>query len=69
MVRKKFMRHSVPFAVPLSTLKTPNGTENSLVHRCAARSSTVVALKPSAAGLETKKWSKGAPGARTLLGL
>ena len=53
-VRKKFMRHSVPLALPESTLKRPRGTVNLLTHFSAALSRVVAALKPSAAGSEMK---------------
>ena len=65
-MRKKFILHFVPFAVPLFTLKSPSGMRTFETQVCAGLSSVVSAVNPSTTGSVIKKWSNGAPVARTL---
>lgn len=58
------MRHWVPFACPLSTLKKPRGMRADEIQRPLGLSTVVTAVSPSTIGVATKKVSKGAPAAR-----
>lgn len=52
-VRKKFMRHRVPRAVPASTLKRPSGTCTAENHVSSSGQSVVAAVSPWATGSVT----------------